>query len=235
MDLERWWPDLLSDQPQIRERLVTAYDDPARGYHDLRHLREVLEHLDDLVPADHPERDAVVLAAWFHDAVYDAVGDNEERSARLADAVLTQAGVPIPLVEEVTRLVRLTAGHDPAADDLPGQLLCDADLAILAAGPGTLRRLRRRRAAGVRRGARRRLPGRAQGGAGGPARPRHVVPLRRCPRAVGGEGPRQRQRGGGGAFLTRRPAFTSRVTSSRLDTGVAPASTTLSYHSDGTS
>ena len=132
MDLERWWPDLLSEQPQIRERLVTAYDDPARGYHDLRHLREVLEHLDDLVPTDHPERDAVVLAAWFHDAVYDAVGDNEERSARLADAVLTQAGVPIPLVDEVTRLVRLTAGHDPAADDLPGQLLCDADLAILA-------------------------------------------------------------------------------------------------------
>jgi len=133
MDLERWWPDLLSEQPQIRERLVTAYDDPARGYHDLRHRREVLQHLDDLVPADHPERDAVVLAAWFHDAVYDAVGDNEERSARLADAVLTQAGVPIPLVDEVTRLVRLTAGHDPAADDLPGQLLCDADLAILAA------------------------------------------------------------------------------------------------------
>ena len=133
MDLERWWPDLLADQPQIRERLVSAYDDPARGYHDLRHLREVLEHLDDLVPADHPERDAVVLAAWFHDAVYDAVGDNEERSARLADAVLTQAGVPIPLVDEVTRLVRLTAGHDPTADDLPGQLLCDADLAILAA------------------------------------------------------------------------------------------------------
>ena len=134
MDLERWWPDLLADQPQIRERLVSAYDDPARGYHDLRHLREVLEHLDDLVPADHPDRDAVVLAAWFHDAVYDVVGDNEERSARLADAVLTQAGVPIPMVEEVTRLVRLTAGHDPAADDLPGQLLCDADLAILAAG-----------------------------------------------------------------------------------------------------
>jgi len=134
MDLERWWPDLLADQPQIRERLVSAYDDPARGYHDLRHLAEVLEHLDDLVPDDHPARDAVVLAAWFHDAVYDAVGDNEERSARLADAVLTQAGVPIPLVEEVTRLVRLTAGHDPAADDLPGQLLCDADLAILAAG-----------------------------------------------------------------------------------------------------
>ncbi len=133
MDLDRWWPDVVADQPQLRDRLVATYDDPARGYHDLRHLAEVLERLDDLLPADHPEREAVVLAAWFHDAVYDAVGDNEQRSARLADAALTQAGVPIPLVEEVTRLVRLTERHDPAPDDLAGQLLCDADLAILAA------------------------------------------------------------------------------------------------------
>ena len=132
-DLDRWWPDVVADQPQIRDRLVAAYDDPARGYHDLRHLAEVLERLDDLLPADHPDHDAVVLAAWFHDAVYDAVGDNEQRSARLADAALTQAGLPIPLVEEVARLVRLTERHDPAPDDLSGQLLCDADLAILAA------------------------------------------------------------------------------------------------------
>ncbi len=133
MDLDRWWPAVVADQPRLRDRLVAAYDDPARGYHDLRHLVEVLEHLDDLLPEDHPEPDAVVLAAWFHDAVYDAFGDNEQRSARLADASLTQAGVPIPVVEEVTRLVRLTERHDPAPDDLSGQLLCDADLAILAA------------------------------------------------------------------------------------------------------
>ena len=31
--------------------------------------------------------------------------------------------------------MRLTEHHDPAADDLPGQVLCDADLAILAAPP----------------------------------------------------------------------------------------------------
>jgi predicted metal-dependent HD superfamily phosphohydrolase len=108
MDLERWWPDWLAEQALVRDRLVATYDDPARGYHDLRHLTEVLTHLDELVPADAAERDAVVLAAWFHDAVYDVAGDNEERSARLADAV---------------------------PDDLAGQLLCDADLAILAAEP----------------------------------------------------------------------------------------------------
>jgi predicted metal-dependent HD superfamily phosphohydrolase len=135
MDLDRWWPDWLDDQALVRDRLVAAYDDPARGYHDLRHLTEVLTHLDELVPADAPERDAVVLAAWFHDAVYDVAGDNEERSARLADAVLTNAGAPAPLVAEVVRLVLLTQDHDPGPDDRAGQLLCDADLAILAADP----------------------------------------------------------------------------------------------------
>jgi predicted metal-dependent HD superfamily phosphohydrolase len=35
----------------------------------------------------------------------------------------------------VARLVRLTATHRPADDDLAGQVLCDADLAILAAEP----------------------------------------------------------------------------------------------------
>ncbi|MGZ4630209.1 MAG: hypothetical protein ACXVYH_14905, partial [Oryzihumus sp.] len=28
--------------------LVDAYGDPARGYHDLRHLTEVLDHVDEL-------------------------------------------------------------------------------------------------------------------------------------------------------------------------------------------
>src|SRR6478672_3952790 len=135
MDLDRWWPDWLAEQALVRDRLVAAYDDPARGYHDLRHLAEVLTHLDELVPDDAPERDAVVLAAWFHDAVYDVAGGNEERSARLADAVLTNAGAPAALVAEVVRLVLLTEGHDPAPDDFAGQLLCDADLAILAADP----------------------------------------------------------------------------------------------------
>jgi predicted metal-dependent HD superfamily phosphohydrolase len=36
-------------------------------------------------------------------------------------------------VAEVARLVRLTHDHRPEADDEAGQVLCDADLAILAA------------------------------------------------------------------------------------------------------
>jgi predicted metal-dependent HD superfamily phosphohydrolase len=128
--LARWWP--LPDRTDLRDRLREAYDDPARGYHDLRHLAEVLQRLDELMPDEYPGRDALLLAAWFHDAVYDSAGDNEERSARLAEQQLDGT----PHAVEVARLVRLTETHRPAEDDLDGQLLCDADLAILAAPPG---------------------------------------------------------------------------------------------------
>ncbi len=36
-------------------------------------------------------------------------------------------------MEDVARLVRLTATHEVAADDRDGAVLCDADLAVLAA------------------------------------------------------------------------------------------------------
>ncbi|WP_310964529.1 HD domain-containing protein [Nocardioides terrisoli] len=132
------WP--LLDRLALRDRLVSAYATD-RGYHDLRHLAEVLARLDELgvrSGAD-PQRDdlVVLLAAWFHDAVYAGAADDEERSARLAEETLADVGPPVTGddVEEVARLVRLTAGHDPAPGDRNGELLCDADLAILAATP----------------------------------------------------------------------------------------------------
>jgi predicted metal-dependent HD superfamily phosphohydrolase len=75
----------------------------------------------------------VRLAAWYHDAVYDPrATDNEECSARLVIEALTALRAQTGLVDEVARLVRLTASHDPGPEDTAGQLLCDADLAVLA-------------------------------------------------------------------------------------------------------
>jgi predicted metal-dependent HD superfamily phosphohydrolase len=127
-DLSRFWPAWLADG--LRLRLEAAYAD-GRGYHDLRHLSEVLEHVDELMADDDPARETVLLAAWFHDAVYDGRSDDEERSARLAEVELAGS----PQAPEVGRLVRLTSTHRPAEDDVAGQVLCDADLAILAAAP----------------------------------------------------------------------------------------------------
>lgn len=117
------------------DELLTRWAEPQRSYHTADHLLAVLEHIDTLAPhAAGPE--AVRLAAWFHDAVYRPDrSENEERSAVLAVRALTEACVPADVTDEVARLVRLTVTHDPAPGDTNGEVLCDADLAILAGEP----------------------------------------------------------------------------------------------------
>ncbi|WP_193610130.1 hypothetical protein [Nocardioides lijunqiniae] len=133
MDVLSAWP--LPDGADLRDRLLAAYADEARGYHDTTHLAEVLGRLDEL--ARHGatyDRVPVLLAAWFHDAVYDGERDAEERSAAWAEAELPEL-VDESLVREVARLVRLTETHRPEADDPSGCALSDADLGILATEP----------------------------------------------------------------------------------------------------
>ena len=95
----------------------------------------MLDRIDEL--ATHAEDLAGVrLAAFFHDAVYDPTrDDNEERSAQLAEDNLPDLGFSGSKVAAVARLVQLTATHDPADGDVDGAVLCDADLAVLAAPP----------------------------------------------------------------------------------------------------
>jgi len=115
--------------------LLERWAEPQRRYHTLDHLVAVLERTTELTAYAH-DPDAVALAAWFHDAVYRPDrSENEERSANLAERALAEAGVDPERTAEVARLVRLTVGHDPAEDDLNGQVLCDADLAVLAGSP----------------------------------------------------------------------------------------------------
>lgn len=125
------WP--LPDAPQLRDDLLAAWAEPSRRYHDVRHLGEVLDRLEELDADGTPyDRFPVVLAAWFHDGVYDGERDAEERSAAWAEHAL-QGLVPDDVRLEVARLVRLTETHQPADDDRNGCAVSDADLAILAA------------------------------------------------------------------------------------------------------
>ncbi|WP_157544553.1 HD domain-containing protein [Nocardioides halotolerans] len=117
----------------MRDELAAAYADPSRGYHDTRHLTEVLDRLDELAANGAAyETTPVLLAAWFHDAVYDGERDAEERSATWAETALVGVA-PAPVVDEVARLVRLTETHTPDDADANGCALSDADLGILAA------------------------------------------------------------------------------------------------------
>jgi len=123
------------DPTPYGQDLLKRWAEPQRRYHTTEHLRAVLDHVDALAgQADDP--DAVRLAAWFHDAVYRPDrSENEERSAQLAVRALRGAGLGADLVDEVARLVRLTVTHHPADGDRNGEVLCDADLAVLGGPP----------------------------------------------------------------------------------------------------
>ncbi|MBO0843684.1 MAG: hypothetical protein J2O46_10890 [Nocardioides sp.] len=131
MDLPRHWP--LPEAADLMAEVLAAYAEPSRRYHDTRHLSEVLDRIEQLRDAgERFDATAVVLAAFFHDAVYDGERDAEERSAAWAEDSL-QPYVDARTLAEVVRLVRLTETHDPEPTDRNGRVLSDADLAILAA------------------------------------------------------------------------------------------------------
>ena len=74
---------------------------------------------------------AVKLAAWLHDVVYDSrASDNEDRSAEYADRLC--ASLSIPVGRRVASLILTTKTHDDD-DDPDAQVLLDADLAVLGA------------------------------------------------------------------------------------------------------
>jgi predicted metal-dependent HD superfamily phosphohydrolase len=125
-----------ADLDAAAQYLIGRWTEPQRHYHDVSHLASVLEVIDRFAHLT-PNPDRVRLAAWLHDAVYDprALGDaNERDSAEFAAVMLQGLGAPEEVAAEVARLVNLTAGHATEDDDPDGELLCDADLSILAAG-----------------------------------------------------------------------------------------------------
>lgn len=124
--------DVADGSRALAEQLLGRWREPHRGYHDERHLAEVLVAVEELAgPALPP---VVVLAAWYHDAVYEGrPGDDEEASARLVETELAALSVADETVAEVARLVRSTAAHDLPTDGRSDEaVLHDADLWILA-------------------------------------------------------------------------------------------------------
>ena len=147
--LIRAWDSLLPGHTALGENLLERYEQPHRKYHTSVHLSEMLTALKTLYKRHHTATPrAVLLAAWFHDAVYEAnPGEDEAASADLARTTLTPLASTGSLtnreVTAIAHLIELTASHqlaDGIEEYTSGALtradaafFLDADLAILAA------------------------------------------------------------------------------------------------------
>jgi predicted metal-dependent HD superfamily phosphohydrolase len=133
--LRRQWHDLLrawAVDPALADRtfeeLREHYAGPGRFYHTLDHVQSVLETVASLGSYAR-NLNAVKLAAWLHDVIYDSKApDNEERSADYAERLCEKLSIPEGHL--VAALIRKTKTHD-AGGDADAQVLIDADLAIL--------------------------------------------------------------------------------------------------------
>lgn len=118
--------------------VIERWNEPHRAYHDERHLEDVLLSLNQLETRGERVDVMTFLAAWFHDAVYDGVGgEDEEASARVAVTSLGELSLANQLIQRVGEIiVATTPTFVHAHIDTPLAHLLDADLAIFASGPG---------------------------------------------------------------------------------------------------
>ncbi|HEY9096905.1 MAG TPA: N-methyl-D-aspartate receptor NMDAR2C subunit [Hydrogenophaga sp.] len=132
---QRAWAALGLHAPQgLLQRVLDAWAEPQRRYHTTLHLHECLALLEPALDlAEHPGE--VELALWFHDAVYEPQGkENEALSADWACEALAQAGAGEAVQQRVRALIMATC-HDAEPADRDARLLVDIDLAILGADP----------------------------------------------------------------------------------------------------
>jgi predicted metal-dependent HD superfamily phosphohydrolase len=120
----------------VRNELIARYGEPHRRYHTMTHIEDCLAQVTASTDFSDEQRRLMEVAIWFHDAVYDATRhDNEAASARLAVERLRAEGASQTFIDEVSRLIMLTAGHSVEPDDAIGARLVSIDLSILGAEP----------------------------------------------------------------------------------------------------
>jgi predicted metal-dependent HD superfamily phosphohydrolase len=129
---------LLSDEARrqaVFRQLITAYSASGRHYHTLQHVQVLLDAVAHEASTLH-DVTVVQLAVWFHDAVYNALrDDNEARSAELALKFLAETTFPESRQQRVATFIERTKDHTQTQpdDDTGLQVFLDADLGILGA------------------------------------------------------------------------------------------------------
>lgn len=122
------------DAVELFTELLLRYAESGRAYHDLRHIRECLEVLEEnATMADDP--DALRWAIFFHDAVYDTGRDdslNVAESAEMAAGRARRAGLSAAFAHAAHKLVMATTHADDELESEDERLIADIDVVVLA-------------------------------------------------------------------------------------------------------
>ena len=112
------------------EEIARLYGETHRYYHNFVHIAHSLNELNEASRfIENPNE--VETAIWYHDAIYDIKAkNNEEKSAELAEKILTKARIKKQFIKSVTEKI-LATKHDMTPKDKDTQYLIDIDLAIL--------------------------------------------------------------------------------------------------------
>lgn len=107
--------------------LLTAYQEPQRQYHNMVHIRTMLDFVRDY---NLTITSMQLASIWYHDFVYDPkAADNEELSAIAAGIALTTEGWDVTSIGVVQQIIRDTQNHLPNHEQ--SKLVIDLDLAGL--------------------------------------------------------------------------------------------------------
>jgi len=118
-NLKDYWDDLThqyirSESDIAYESLVRAYDNN-RFYHNLDHIINCLNRLENCRESGNFNHSVVAFAIFFHDVVYFAnsqKGDNENRSAKLAERFLGYMGMNEAEIAIVSMLIKLSTHEE---------------------------------------------------------------------------------------------------------------------------
>jgi predicted metal-dependent HD superfamily phosphohydrolase len=136
-ELQKHWDLLMSrlrnplGAPALWRELTERHTERHRSYHNLNHVLQMLNGLEDLGVIN-PE---ISLAIWFHDAIYDPKSSsNEAWSAKLAAMRIVDLGLSERLAGAVHSLIIATSHREPPTSH-DAELLVDLDLMILGQSP----------------------------------------------------------------------------------------------------
>jgi pantetheine-phosphate adenylyltransferase/dephospho-CoA kinase len=131
MRFKSLWEKIGGSEPyQIEfERVIAEYSSKNRFYHALSHILAGLSELRQ-VRFFAVEPDALELAWWYHDIVYDPLsGANEEKSIDALKNCLNGSGIRKDIIDRASDLILWTK-HDDIPKNIDAQIIVDIDFSI---------------------------------------------------------------------------------------------------------